>query len=198
MWRWDQQEPFGNSPPNEDPDGDSNAFEFNLRFPGQYYDRETNLSYNYFREYDPGTGRYIESDPLGLRGGLNTYVYVADRPLMRSDPLGLCAYHGNWCGPDWTGGARRTYGQIGLGDDVLPPIDALDRCYMVHDICYWECRRDYPCTPDSRGNCMSKCDRNLAKCAEKAGSRLGSPLWWWMKYNRSPDIGPNCPSCPVK
>jgi hypothetical protein len=45
---------------------------------------------------------------------------------------------------------------------------------------------------------MTTCDRNLAKCAEKAGARRGSALWWWMNYNKYPDAGPNCASCPVK
>ena len=63
-------------------------FSFNLRFPGQYYDAETGLHYNYFRDYDPSVGRYVESDPIGLRGGLNTYAYVND-PLTQLDPLGL-------------------------------------------------------------------------------------------------------------
>jgi RHS repeat-associated protein len=75
VWRWDQQEPFGVNVPDENPGG-LGAFELPLRLPGQYFDKETNLHYNYFRGYDPAIGRYSESDPIGLRGGLNTYVYV--------------------------------------------------------------------------------------------------------------------------
>jgi RHS repeat-associated protein len=89
VWRWDNQEPFGNDTPNEDPDGDGVAFDFPLRFPGQYFDRETNLAYNYFRDYSPETGRYVESDPIGLDGGFNTYAYVDADPLSYLDYLGL-------------------------------------------------------------------------------------------------------------
>ncbi|MDP2392734.1 MAG: hypothetical protein Q8M21_05735, partial [Methylococcaceae bacterium] len=53
VWRWDHTDAFGTTLPNEDPDGDGNTFEYNLRFPGQYYDQETSLHYNYFRDYDP-------------------------------------------------------------------------------------------------------------------------------------------------
>jgi RHS repeat-associated protein len=63
----------------------------NLRFPGQYYDEELNMNYNYFRHYQPETGRYIQSDPLGIAGGVNGYEYGINNPLMMIDPLGLAA-----------------------------------------------------------------------------------------------------------
>lgn len=75
--------------PNNNPSG-LGAFEFNLRFPGQYFDRETNIAYNAVRDYDPSVGRYIESDPIGLQGGLDTYSYVAGNPLLLVDPSGRC------------------------------------------------------------------------------------------------------------
>jgi len=61
-----------------------------LRFPGQYADDETGYSYNYFRFYDPSIGRYLQSDPLGLVAGLNTYTYVDDNPVNWVDPRGTC------------------------------------------------------------------------------------------------------------
>jgi len=88
VWRWDQQEPFGVNVPDENPSG-LGAFDLPLRLPGQYFDKETNLHYNYFRDYDPGIGRYINSDPIGLEGGLNAYAYVFASPLINADPAGL-------------------------------------------------------------------------------------------------------------
>lgn len=90
VWKWDfLQNTFGNSAPDEDPDGDSVRFVLGMRFPGQHFDSETALSYNYFRDYEPGTGRYVESDPMGLRGGINTYSYAKAEPLRYGDPRGL-------------------------------------------------------------------------------------------------------------
>jgi RHS repeat-associated protein len=88
VWKWDQQEPFGVNVADEDPDSNSMAFEFPLRFPGQYADKETNLRYNHFRDYDQRIGRYGESDPIGLNGGLNTYAYVGSQPLRFTDATG--------------------------------------------------------------------------------------------------------------
>lgn len=91
VWRWDQDEPFGDSRPNEDPDADGAEVVMNVRLPGQYYDVETGLSANGFRDYDGRLGRYIESDPIGLRGGMNPFGYVGAQPLTLADPLGLQA-----------------------------------------------------------------------------------------------------------
>jgi RHS repeat-associated protein len=88
VWRWDQQEPFGVNPADENPSG-LGAFDLPLRLPGQYFDKETNLHYNYFRDYDPAIGRYIQSDPIGLLGGINTYSYALNDPLVLLDATGL-------------------------------------------------------------------------------------------------------------
>jgi RHS repeat-associated protein len=87
VWRWDT-DPFGTVAANQNPTG-LGAFIFNLRFPGQYYQAETGLNYNYSRDYDPQTGRYVESDPIGLQGGINTYGYAFGNPIGRADPTGL-------------------------------------------------------------------------------------------------------------
>ena len=96
LWRWDNAEPFGNGAANENPSGMGN-FRYDLRFPGQYYDAETGLHYNYFRDYDPGIGRYSQSDPIGLSGGLNLYDYVGADPLNYVDPDGQLRC--KWVGP---------------------------------------------------------------------------------------------------
>jgi len=87
VWRNDNTEPFGDSVPNENPSG-LGALELNLRFPGQYFDRETGNFHNVARDYWPNGGRYVESDPIGLRAGMNTYAYAHSNSLLYVDPDG--------------------------------------------------------------------------------------------------------------
>ena len=191
MWRWDNTDPFGNNPANENPAGQG-QFRYALRFPGQYFDAETSTHYNYFRDYDPVIGRYEQSDPIGLRAGVNTYAYARGSPIRNSDRKGLWPYYGFWCGPDWTGGQEGPYKP---GRQYREPIDDLDAGCKRHDICYFRCRKDYPCATDKRANCMTQCDRGLGDDAKGAGVWLDSPLWWWMSHNNSPDPGPDSESC---
>ena len=87
-WRW-ISEPFGTTAAESIPNSLENLV-VNLRFPGQYFDRESGLSYNYFRDYDGTIGRYVQSDPIGLEAGsLSTYNYVDADPLSGTDPEGL-------------------------------------------------------------------------------------------------------------
>ncbi len=140
--------------PNDNPSG-AGAFDFPLRFPGQYYDRETNHAYNYVRDYDPNTGRYIESDPIALLGGLDTYVYAND-PTSQIDPHGLMGsapgtygkgspvlgprFPGSSCGPE--GDPRNYPNNLGFGN--------FNSACDAHDACYETC-----------GANKLKCDLNL-------------------------------------
>lgn len=99
VWRWDNADPFGASQPNQDPNG-LGAFTYRPRFPGQLYDPETGLNYNTHRHYEPDTGTYTQSDPIGLRGGMNTYTYVNGNPVNAVDPFGLVNVLPNRFDPD--------------------------------------------------------------------------------------------------
>ncbi|MEU9348609.1 RHS repeat-associated core domain-containing protein [Streptomyces sp. NPDC048278] len=85
-----------------------------LRFPGQYYDPESGLHYNYFRYYDPETARYVTSDPLGLTPGPNPFAYVGN-PFSWIDPLGLSP-----CSP-------------GTRDDALLALDRAEELQSVRN-----------------------------------------------------------------
>ena len=90
-WAWDAKQPFGHEMPLETPTAGLPAFTLDLRFPGQRFDEETGLFHNGFRDYHPGLGRYVQSDPLGLEAGWNTFVYVGSSPNIRFDTLGLAS-----------------------------------------------------------------------------------------------------------
>ncbi|HVX91002.1 MAG TPA: RHS repeat-associated core domain-containing protein [Candidatus Paceibacterota bacterium] len=118
VWRWDTAEAFGATAPDQDPSG-LGVFVFNQRFPGQVADAETGLNQNWNREYSARGGRYESSDPIGLRGGMNTFLYGDANPLSRADSTGLASAGGALGGVvgGWIGTA--------LGEAVGGPAGAL-------------------------------------------------------------------------
>ena len=89
IWEWSSKsEVFGDQAPANDPDGDGVAFELALRFPGQQATAASGMFYNYQRDYEPAVGRYSQSDPIGLDGGISTFVYSESDPVLNIDPLG--------------------------------------------------------------------------------------------------------------
>jgi RHS repeat-associated protein len=147
----------------------------NLRFPGQYYDQETGLHYNFNRYYDPGTGRYLTPDPshsfqpegtsipyllsllLATPQELHNYTYCLNKPTSYIDVHGLWTEklvprYGSWGGPGWSGG--NTFPPLG-------PVDSMDECFKEHDECYgW-----------GKGACykpnIKDCDSKLVNCLQK-------------------------------
>jgi RHS repeat-associated protein len=134
LWEWSNKgEAFGSQLPNSDADGDGEAFGFDLRFPGQQDDRGLSSYYNYGRNYDPSTGRYLQSDPSGLDGGISTFSYAESNPLSAFDPDGLQARYlprqpspgyGGWngYGDDFSTGS----GSLGGGGGGAAGGDALE------------------------------------------------------------------------
>ena len=197
IWRW-EGEAFGETPADEDPDGDGVLTVVNLRFPGQYHDSETGLHYNYFRDYDPATGRYVESDPIGLDGGMNTYLYGNANPLKFSDPLGLWPYSFSW----GTGGG---VGHLIIGGsvyqlNVADPIRATTCRYTVYcfgfgvglpEFGVWSVPTRWD---DGKDACESDCDQfsglgtvGFASIVIGAGITLGG----WMDVPNGPFLTGN-------
>jgi RHS repeat-associated protein len=94
LWRWDSL-PFGDTQANDNLSGLGTTI-FNHRFPGQYRDKETDLHQNWHRDYDSQLGRYVQSDPIGLEGGKNTYSFVYSAPTLTSDPTGTMTAFERW------------------------------------------------------------------------------------------------------
>jgi RHS repeat-associated protein len=164
VWRWDQQEPFGNDTPNGDPGNTGTTFDFPMRFPGQYLDRETNLAYNFYRDYDPQIGKYIQSDPVGIRAGADTYTFVRNGPLSFADFFGLI--------PMSMPRVRINSGSAGCGTEGyggLPPDLFFEGCCNKHDDCYDDCKNQP--SKDS-------CDRDFSNCT----MRQCSGRWIGIKF----------------
>jgi RHS repeat-associated protein len=131
-------------------------FRYNVRFPGQFHDAESGRHYNYFRDYDAATGRYVQSDPIGLRAGMNTYAYVKSRPLKKVDPKGLDGYDPPYPPPRPPQRPDGNEWGWGCGDkdtDHLVPDAPFLSCCREHDICYERC-----------GSSRDRCDKDFCKC----------------------------------
>lgn len=192
VWQWPYSA-FGNNEPIGWLTGSSGKepstlkavkplIELNLRFPGQYADAETGLAYNLHRSYLASQGRYTQSDPIGLAGGLNGYLYAEANPLSFTDPLGLDATNwnntsggrskfdfptnGNWGGGCWSGGQ---YSCGGKSSGTAPPLDSGDACYQRHDNCY------DTCTSKDKKQCVQSCDRKLV---EELDALPNDPRLW--------------------
>jgi RHS repeat-associated protein len=123
MWTWNS-DPFGTDAANPNPAG-AVTFTYNLRFPGQILDGAAGLHQNHFRDFDPAVGGYVESDRIGLRGGVNTYAYAEGNPVGNYDSKGLAS-----------SSLAETIGQIqavGLGNAWQASNDATDAAQAAVD-----------------------------------------------------------------
>ena len=171
----------------------TNVYALNLRFPGQYFDAETNLHYNYFRDYDPSVGRYLQSDPIGLEGGINTYAYALNNPLRYVDPSGeTTTTWGGFAGSSGeaaagAAGARGLLGWLGpvgavlggfwpteMGDATLDGVCREDDCAAAENKCYEECERHLGKNRYGQGNAYRNC---WVRCMKRLGCYKGdSPV----------------------
>ena len=184
VWRWDS-DAFGTTAANDDPDQDGTSTVINHRFKGQYFDEETGLHYNYFRYYDPSAGRYVSSDPIGLRGGVNTFSYVSNSPLIHVDPYGLFCQFEPWGRKekDYTGKTRPKWGDTTEETLILScwPGTPGSPCVFWKTI-YTKTgvlEREYRIRQYGKFVCylFNRCTMKLEKTSEIDSQRDSDPMW---------------------
>lgn len=164
VWRW-VGSAFGDVSPNEDPDNDGGLTVVNLRYEGQYFDSETGFHYNWNRYYDPRTGRYISSDPIGLAGGLNSYAYVNNNPLRFTDPSGLSTTFDTWC-RQYPVACAAEYGPKPRPVPVPVPIPGDDTNVSKDEIC--------PLASTKADGCWYRCSDGIYLGSIPSSSSSGS------------------------
>ena len=162
-----------------------------FRYTGREFDPETGIYEYRARYYDQSVGRFLSEDPRQFAVGLNFYDYVRNNPANFKDPLGAFPVWGWWCGPNWTGGRFEPYDPT---HSYHAPWGPTDTACMHHDICYYECRRDHPCSKSDRAKCMRQCDDVLLTEAPYSpiGNTVSTVVW---DYNKHPDTGGNAKNC---
>ncbi|MDE1465873.1 RHS repeat domain-containing protein, partial [Spartinivicinus poritis] len=124
VWQW-ESDAFGVGDAEEDVDGNGIKTAISLRFPGQVYDKTTGTFYNHHRDYVPNLGRYVQTDPIGLEGGANTYSYANNNPVMFIDPLGLESWGLSF------GGAYTTVHGTSVGGSITFALDTNGKFAIV-------------------------------------------------------------------
>ena len=144
-----------------------------FNFTGLYRHSLSNLDFAVRRAYDPDLGRWLSRDPIGETGGINLYGYVSNNPINYIDPEGLFWYWGNWGGPNWVSGRRRSESDPipNPGDpDYRAPIDKMDALFEKHDRDLNKAHNMKKCDGESDSNftkrqqeAKEQADRDLAK-----------------------------------